>query len=606
MVIVVADRMTPSRRAEVGLGQTRRAPDCGGVPGPSQAVRSNDVEPPSGQVGDLDEARRSAIAAVHGHCGVFTRPEVARGVLDHVGWTAENDLTGMRLLEPACGDGSFLLPAIERLLASARRAGVLTEEALADAVLAFEFDPKTAELARRAARERLAVAGFHDEVAARLAGRWVRCEDFLTAEKIGTFTHVVGNPPYMRWSKLPNVLRRAYERKLPAYAARGDLCLSFVWRAADLTDPVGGRVAFLCADRWLRCAYGEAARIELAKFVRLAMYLEVHDVPVFLGSRKVGAYAAITVLDRDTDGGSVVAEISSLAQLERRLGSKPAKADNARHGKVLATNGGAILTGVDLAGVFQKMATAGARLAEAGVEIRCGMALGSAPVFIVDDETDIEPDRLLPFVRSRDLTDEGWASATARVVNVWSDEGALLGLAGYPKLQAHLERHRTELEARACAIRPDQWYRTIDRIVAARVAAPKILVAGMAKASRVAMSPGGAQPSNALYGLTSTAWPLEALFALFRAGLLDVFAEVLAPRFSGGSKRFDGNVLGQVRIPLWSSVDPELKRSLADMDVTTATSRPELIADLYGIRAAGHRKALVKATARSTVSRAST
>lgn len=604
MVIDVANRMSLSQRAEDGSALAASAPDFGSALGPLQSMRSDDVEPQSVQVGS-DEARRSAITAVHGHCGVFTRPEVARYVLDHVGWTAENNLTGLRLLEPACGDGSFLLPAIERLLVSARRAGVLTEEALADAVLSFEFDPQTAELARRGARRCLAFAGFDDAAAARLAARWVRCEDFLTAEKIGTFTHVVGNPPYMRWSKLPNVLRSTYEKRLPAHAARGDLCLSFVWRAAELTDPAGGRVAFLCADRWLRCAYGEAARIELAKIVRLAMHLEVHDVPVFLGSRKVGAYAAITILDRNADGGSVVAEISSLDDLKRRLGSKPTKADKARHGKVLATNGGAILTGVDLAEVFERMAAAGARLAEAGVEVRCGMALGSAPVFIVDDEVDIEPDRLLPFVRTRDLTDDGRASATARVVNVWSDEGTLLGLAGYPKLQAHLERHRTELAARACAVRPEQWYRTIDRIVATRVAAPKILVAGMAKASRVAMSPGGAQPSNALYGLTTTAWPLEALFALFRAGLLDVFAEVLAPRFSGGSKRFDGNVLGQVRIPLWSTVDSELKKSLLDMDVTTATPRPELIADLYGIRVAGLRKALVKATARPTVVRAS-
>lgn len=545
-----------------------------------------------------EEARRAAVAAIHDHCGVFTRPEVACGILDLIGWTADAELTGRRLLEPSCGDGSFLAPAVERLLDNARRRDALDEATLSDVVCAFEFDPGTAERARQRVRDLLEAAGLAVAVAERIADRWVRCEDFLLATDLGTFSHIVGNPPYMRWSKLPSVLRKAYEDKLPSHAARGDLCLAFVWRAAELTAPVGGRVAFLCADRWLRCAYGEKARVELAETVRLAAHLEVHAVPVFLGSRKVGAYAAITVLDRDLKGGSAVAEVPSLEHLLRRL--RAGAAAGSKAGNALRARGGAVLAGASLAAAFQKMAERGARLGDAGVEIRCGLALGAAPVFIVGDGgVDIEPDRLVPYLRARDLGDDGRALPTTSVINVWSADGDLVNLSNYPKLRAHLEAHRKSLEGRACATRPEQWYRTIDHIDPIRVAAPKILVAGMARSSRVALSPGGVQPSNALYAITSKEWPLEALFALFRAGLLDVFAEVLAPRFSGGSKRFDGNVLSQVRIPLWSKVDPALRKSLLDMDIKIATPDPELIADLYFVRAKAHRKALAHAVARA-------
>jgi hypothetical protein len=248
--------------------------------------------------------------------------------------------------------------------------------------------------------------------------------------------------------------------------------------------------------------------------------------------------------------------------------------------------------------LFERMSANTVRLREAGVTVRCGMALGSASAFIVGDDADIEPDRLIPFLRACDLADDGRAVPTKRLADVWAHDGTLADLNAYPALKAHLEQHKTSLGARACVVRAEQWYRTIDRLDRNRLAAPKILVAGMAKVSRVAWSPGGAQPSNALYSMTSSDWPLSALYALFRSGVLDVFAAVLAPKFSGGSIRFDGNVLGQVRIPLWSSLDDRAKKALEDVDVGAGHPRPDLIARVYGFRPAEHRKVLAVVTNR--------
>lgn len=545
-----------------------------------------------------EDSERAAIAKIHDHCAVYTQPDVACGILDLVGWKANRDLLGRRLLEPSCGDGSFLFPAIERLLRSASRSGVLTEAKLSQIIVAYEFDPDTAKAARAKVEERLSGAGLAAAVAARLAARWVRCEDFLLAEGLGAFTHVVGNPPYMRWSKLPRLLRRAYEAKLPAHAARGDVCLSFIWRAVELLDLSIGQVAFLCADRWLRCAYGAVARTKLAERVRVAAHLEVHTLPVFRGPRKVGTYAAITVLDGATNGGSIVAKVASMEDLARRLHAGTRARGRNRSVKVLVGKGGAILAESGLVALFERMSAGTAHLRDAGVTIRCGMALGSAFAFIVGEDAEIEPDRLIPFLRASDLTVDGRAVPTKRLADVWTHDGALVDLGAYPALKAHLERHKTSLDARVCVVRPEQWYRTIDRIDRDRLAAPKILVAGMAKLSRVAWSSGGAQPSNALYALTSSDWPLSALYALFRAGVLDVFAAVLAPRFSGGSMRFDGNVLGQVRIPLWSSLDQGIKKALEEMDATAHSPRPDLIAGAYGLRSADKLRILAAVTAR--------
>jgi hypothetical protein len=536
-------------------------------------------------------------AAVHSHCAVYTSSRVAEAMLDRIGWTASADLRGRRLLEPACGDGAFLLPAIERLLASLRRHRVCSERQLVDAIVAFEFDHETAEALRARVVDLLNAAGLSDRSAARVAHSWVRCEDFLLASDLPSFSDVVGNPPYMRWSKVPEKLRRSYERYLPAYAARGDLCLSFVCRAVELLRQDKGLVAFLCADRWLRCAYGAEARSELEGSVRLSLHLEVHDVPVFVGARKVGAYAAITILDREKRGEAVVARATSIDDLSKRLLPNAGRS-TASHASRLTGTGGAILAGPDLAAAFCKIVESMPTLAEAGIEIRCGMALGCAPVFVVDGETAIEADRLVPWIRTRDLTETGIVEPSARLIDVWDNRENLIDLAEYPALQEYLTHHETALTDRVCVTRPSQWYRTIDRLSRTRMCEPKILIAGMSKFSRVAMSSGGAQHSNAIYAMSSNEWPLRALFSVLRSGALDIFSAVLSPRFSGGVKRFDGNLLRQVRLPRWSDVAPSMQDRLLALDVVAPTPRPDLLTELYGIVHASHKKALASAISR--------
>lgn len=547
------------------------------------------------------EQLTNAVAAVHAHCAVYTRPDVAAAILDRIGWTENADLRGRRLLEPACGDGAFLLPAVERLLQSARTHGACSETELIDAIVAFEFEPLTAQHLRLRLGQQLTEFGLPPKVAARIASRWLRCEDFLLAPDLGLFSDVVGNPPYMRWSKVPTLLRTSYEKHLPTYAARGDICLAFICRAVELLRTDDGRVAFLCADRWLRCAYGSAARVELERVARLAFHLEVHDVPVFVGTKRIGAYAAISILERTLHGAAVIAHASSLEDLRRRLKPGAGIASASRAARLQGSQG-AILVGADLAAAFARMVETGTVLANAGIEVRCGMALGCASVFVIEGETDVEEDRLVPWARTPDLLLNGKVEPSARVINVWTEEGTLIKLSSFPRLKAHLASHRADLQKRVCVVRAGHWYRTIDRLDPLRVSSPKILVAGMARFARVALSRGAVQPSNAVYAVTTNSeWPLAALFALFRCGALDIFAAVLAPRFSGGTKRFDGNVLRQVRIPLWSQVDPVLKKHLLDLDVRFPTSRPDLLADIYKITSASHRKALATAVARPAV-----
>ncbi|MDA1349725.1 MAG: hypothetical protein O3A47_12815 [Chloroflexi bacterium] len=66
------------------------------------------------------------------HGVVLTKPHVVSLILDLAGYTVDRDLTRISLLEPSCGEGAFLVPAVERLLAVATRLGVNLADLPAD------------------------------------------------------------------------------------------------------------------------------------------------------------------------------------------------------------------------------------------------------------------------------------------------------------------------------------------------------------------------------------------------------------------------------------------------------------------------------------------
>ncbi len=77
---------------------------------------------------------------VRGHFS--TPPQLVERILDACGYTADKNLSRIRVLDPACGSGNFLAGVASRLLASARRAG-LSHKAQITAVQRniWGFDP---------------------------------------------------------------------------------------------------------------------------------------------------------------------------------------------------------------------------------------------------------------------------------------------------------------------------------------------------------------------------------------------------------------------------------------------------------------------------------
>lgn len=181
-------------------------------------------------------------------------------VLEVAGYSGEPD---RRLLDPACGSGTFLLAAIRRVrrwyALNRQRCrldrGEVCRKILAN-VVGFDLNP----LAVMAARANYLMAirdlpGPTDRVQIPV----YLCDSILDASApAGRFDYVVGNPPWIAWDNLPADYREATKPLWERYGlfslsgsggrhggAKKDLSMLMTYAAADRFLRHGGRLAFV-------------------------------------------------------------------------------------------------------------------------------------------------------------------------------------------------------------------------------------------------------------------------------------------------------------------------------------------------------------------------
>ena len=138
-------------------------------------------------------------SGIQNHGEVFTRRWVVEVLLDLTGYTTDRDLGQVHLLEPSCGSGAFLGPAVKRFIASARehRRDLVS---LGDAIRCYDLQAEHVKACRALCRDLLVAAGEPTSAASALAEHWVRHADFLLPGiEDRPADVVIGNPPYIRY-----------------------------------------------------------------------------------------------------------------------------------------------------------------------------------------------------------------------------------------------------------------------------------------------------------------------------------------------------------------------------------------------------------------------
>lgn len=501
---------------------------------------------------------------------IFTRREVVDFILDLVEYTSSKALYRVRLLEPSFGEGDFLLPAIERLLASvdaARRRGTRVPP-LDDCIRGVELHKASYEHTRDKVAMLLQSHGFSSSQAQTLCDTWLIHGDFLLVPLPSAFDVACGNPPYLRQEQIPAVLLQEYKRRYSTIFDRADLYVPFIERCLRLLDK-GGKLSFICADRWMKNRYGAPLRALIARDYHVSAYVDMVDVQAF--HSEVIAYPAITVIKRAAAGATLVGSTPSLDPAALKTLAKALRGE----AKVLPTGVHRLEEVVqgEEPWVFQQSRSTDLvrrieaeypLLEDAGCKVGIGVATGADGVYVRKmDDLDVEPERKLPLVMTRDIASGHVEWRGYGVLNPFEDDGSLASLSSYPRFAGYLEAHRDTITGRHVAKRDSaRWYRTIDRITASLAARPKLLIPDIKGEAHVVYEDGRLYPHHNLYYVVSEDWDLRALQGILLSDLTRLFVATYSTKMRGGFLRFQAQYLRRLRIPRWSDVPPTMRQRL--------------------------------------------
>ncbi|MBA3021262.1 MAG: Eco57I restriction-modification methylase domain-containing protein [Actinobacteria bacterium] len=538
---------------------------------------------------------------------VFTRRWVVDALLDLTGYAADSDLGALTAVEPSAGSGAFLLPMVERLAASAKIHG-RDLRSLGGAIRAWELQPANVVVLRSGVRQVLVDAGALELDAHHLAHEWIIEGDFLLPDGDDLLTAdvaqvkadvVVGNPPYIRFDDLDDAVAAAYRRRWSTMAGRGDIYVGFYERGLGILKP-GGKLGFICADRWMRNAYGAKLRAFISRRYAVETLWQMHDVDAF--EADVSAYPAVTVLANRQQGAvtvvdttarfgpvsacAAVAFADSSAEETDGEGFKAARLPSWFEGSDLWPAGGPkeIRLLEDLNERFPTLEQTGG-----DTRISIGVATGADKAYVVTREAaDVEPDRLTPLVMADDIRTGRLVPPRKVLINPWDDEGRLVDIKRYPRMANALASHPSVIARFVAKRNPDDWYRTIDKVYPGLADKPKLLLQDMKAQITPVLEPGGLYPHHNLYYIVSTGWDLEVLGGLLLSRIAQAFIEAYGVKMRGGTLRFQAQYLRKIRVPapevIPADITGRLREAFRNYDRDAATRAAEAA---YGLPEGG-------------------
>jgi len=265
----------------------------------------------------------------------YTPKEVVEYILDAVGYKPENEVRGKKILDPACGSGSFLVEATQRLIEGYRRIGFNLKnpddakqiiDGCVNSIYGLDIHPFACFIAEMnllfqlvdlydavrqkdryyelprlniyrtdslaPSEEPIKLAEFLDN-----SRRIMLIEETRGADKVKNtkFDYVVGNPPYVRIHKLTEDQKRAYETEYKSARGLYDLYILFIERGIRWLED-GGKFGYICSDQFMIRSYGKALRGLILNNYRILQIIDFKDSGVF---KEVTNYPSIIIIEKN-------------------------------------------------------------------------------------------------------------------------------------------------------------------------------------------------------------------------------------------------------------------------------------------------------------------
>jgi hypothetical protein len=418
-------------------------------------------------------------------------------VLDHLSIRqSEATLAGLRVIDPSCGCGAFLLSTFRYILEAVqtrRRLTVQNRLDLLDCIFGTDVDSAAIQWARRALLLAVweasinAASGEINDQSMRVPDlrKSILSGDFLTMP-IAPIDAVVGGPPFVRLQQLgkscPEKLEQYRELFRTARSGQFDLYMLFFEKAISILRS-GGWLGWSTSNTFLRSQTGRTVRQiisdqcvchELIEFEARKLYPDAvtQIVLIFLEKSKQpspcrhiwirgksGLRRKLMELSENRDFTDRLVEVTNLPPTACRGGDWSLHASSQTP-------------------LLERMARIGTPLAELPIQLCSGVVTGSDEVFLVREvrktpigativrdrfKSDflIDSALLRPIVRNRDISAFKQPLPKTLCIVPYDSTGQVLSenhlQEMYPRTYRYLQSHRDQLAARRCDTKTP-WY----------------------------------------------------------------------------------------------------------------------------------------------------
>nr|WP_254714773.1 N-6 DNA methylase [Natranaeroarchaeum aerophilus] len=522
-----------------------------------------------------------------------------RGIADlAVETLSVDDLAAETVLDPGCGSGVFCAAVIERKrtsYAAAEDAPTPAEQvkAITDTVFGIDLNPIAVRSARLAYL--LALSPLLDDAAIDTVEIPVFLTDALGLTRsddlqyrgttvAATVDHLVGNPPWLTWTALPDRVRAAW-RDGPAERlalvshsgadaklghANDDISVPFVLACIDRYSPTDA--AFVLKRGITKGPAGRRLREQRLNDAPLAVE-HVHD---FTGLRPFG----------DARAGAAIYSVSADAEPHRpvpvtawsRGAASPEFTTTDRLRQTLAREetGFVPVDEDDSASSWIRQDAERRALGECAHEIRHGVKDDARDVFEIDPDriAYLEPDRVFPYLKSRHVVKFGLFGHDYRLVPVDAaneDNKAWLR-EECPRTYAYLDDNRAALDARSSSWLDNGTFYNVfglgeytwaeHKVVWCRLGyKPHFVVVSSVEDERL-----GEQPvvpgDHCMFIGTDDEREAHVLCALLNSS---PYQRTLDDVSSGGKSSLSKSVVSRLELPAIEDVDAETAERLADL-----------------------------------------
>ena len=202
--------------------------------------------------------------------------------------TLPSNLADIAVCDPACGDGAFLTAAARRVLSQLDKPRAM---AALRALTGYDIDADAAAICVSRLDAVLRERYPNERVSWNVAVRDALDRSAFASER-GRFTHIVGNPPYVRVQRLERERRDRIAGQWSVLRGATDLYLIFYELALDLLRD-GGTVGFITPSSWLRSDSGSLLRDALVRNHAVEKIIDFGERQVFAD---VTTYTAIAII----------------------------------------------------------------------------------------------------------------------------------------------------------------------------------------------------------------------------------------------------------------------------------------------------------------------